>query len=232
VTRCGGPSRSINSIPPLDGRPGHLLVKMLSRSLIRAARAARPQLSGRALPWTQTVRRYAEIMVKVPQMAESISEGTLKQFNFKVGDFINRDDELASIETDKIDVAVSAPESGTVKQLLVGEEDTVTVGQDVAIIDTEGASAEGGKAPSEGEAPVAEATKSEEAKLVPEAESKPAEEEIAATVEKPQPTRQPEPPKKETAKVPAPSHPIAMPQTAGMGSREERRVSALEDDAQ
>lgn len=41
-------------------------------------------------------------VVKVPQMAESITEGTLKQWNKKVGDFVNADEEVATIETDKV----------------------------------------------------------------------------------------------------------------------------------
>lgn len=45
--------------------------------------------------------RLAET-VKVPQMAESITEGTLKQWNKKKGDFVNADEEVATIETDKV----------------------------------------------------------------------------------------------------------------------------------
>ncbi|KMU92405.1 hypothetical protein CIHG_10129 [Coccidioides immitis H538.4] len=43
----------------------------------------------------------ADTIVKVPQMAESISDGTLKQFSKQIGDFVERDEELATIETDK-----------------------------------------------------------------------------------------------------------------------------------
>lgn len=50
----------------------------------------------------QSVRTYADRMVVVPQMAESISEGTLKQFSKGVGDFVEADEELATIETDKV----------------------------------------------------------------------------------------------------------------------------------
>lgn len=50
----------------------------------------------------QHVRTYADQVVKVPQMAESISEGTLKQFTKQVGDFVEQDEELATIETDKV----------------------------------------------------------------------------------------------------------------------------------
>ncbi|EEP82129.1 dihydrolipoyllysine-residue succinyltransferase, E2 component of oxoglutarate dehydrogenase (succinyl-transferring) complex [Uncinocarpus reesii 1704] len=64
-------------------------------------------------------------------MAESISEGTLKQFSKQVGDFVERDEELATIETDKIDITVNAPESGIIKEFLAKEDDTVIVGQDL-----------------------------------------------------------------------------------------------------
>lgn len=69
--------------------------------------------------------------VKVPQMAESISEGTLKSWLKKPGEFVNADEEVATIETDKIDVSVNAPTAGTITEHLASEEDTVTVGQDL-----------------------------------------------------------------------------------------------------
>ncbi|ODA75764.1 hypothetical protein RJ55_08704 [Drechmeria coniospora] len=71
-------------------------------------------------------------------MAESISEGTLKQFNKKVGEFVEQDEEIATIETDKIDVAVNASEAGTIKEYYASEEDTVTVGQDLVRIELGG----------------------------------------------------------------------------------------------
>lgn len=77
-------------------------------------------------------------------MAESISEAILKSWNKKVGDYLEANDEVATLETDKIDVAVSAPESGTITKLLANEEDTVTVGQDLCEIDTSGARPEKG----------------------------------------------------------------------------------------
>ena len=78
---------------------------------------------------------HYETIVKVPQMAESISEGTLSSFSKQVGDYVEQDEEIASIETDKIDVSVNAPEAGTIKEFLVSEGDTVTVGQDLAKIE-------------------------------------------------------------------------------------------------
>ncbi|KLJ05670.1 2-oxoglutarate dehydrogenase E2 component (dihydrolipoamide succinyltransferase) [Blastomyces silverae] len=87
-------------------------------------------------------RTYADSIVKVPQMAESISEGTLKQFSKKIGEYVQRDEELATIETDKIDITVTAPEAGTIKEFLANEEDTVTVGQDLVKLETGGAAPE------------------------------------------------------------------------------------------
>lgn len=91
----------------------------------------------------------AEI-IKVPQMAESINEGTLKSWSKQVGDAVAADEEVATIETDKvcpssshllstnfsqIDVSVNAPQAGTIVQLLANEEATVTVGQDLFVIE-------------------------------------------------------------------------------------------------
>ncbi|KAI0338031.1 dihydrolipoamide succinyltransferase [Trametopsis cervina] len=80
--------------------------------------------------------------VKVPQMAESISEGTLKSWLKQPGEYVTADEEVATIETDKIDVSVNAPTSGTITEHLASEEDTVTVGQDLFRIEPgeEGAS--------------------------------------------------------------------------------------------
>lgn len=53
----------------------------------------------------QHVRNYADKVVQVPQMAESISEGTLKQWQKSVGDYVEVDEEIATIETDKVKLA-------------------------------------------------------------------------------------------------------------------------------
>jgi len=79
-------------------------------------------------------------------MAESISEGTLKSWSKKEGDSVAVDEEVATIETDKIDVSVNAPTSGKIVKLLANEEDTVTVGQDLFVIEA-GEVGETGSAP-------------------------------------------------------------------------------------
>ncbi|KAG2134808.1 hypothetical protein DEU56DRAFT_404369 [Suillus clintonianus] len=81
--------------------------------------------------------------VKVPQMAESISEGTLRSWSKQVGDSVEADEEVATIETDKIDVSVNAPKAGKIVELLAKEDDTVSVGQDLFRIEP----GEGGASP-------------------------------------------------------------------------------------
>ncbi|KAI0798347.1 2-oxoacid dehydrogenase acyltransferase [Xylaria sp. FL0064] len=200
---------------------------MMSRRLLTAARILRqpmhqPLRSQLPLPVLMAqVRTYAQTTVKVPQMAESITEGTLKQWNKQVGDYVELDEEIATIETDKIDVAVNAPEAGILKELLANEEDTVVVDQEIAKIEP-GAAPEGGD---KSEAKEKDAPKKEDAS----AEPSPSEQES-----KPQPKQesQPEPapaaPKKESAPKPSkPSQPpkeTSAPSGPVLGSREERRV--------
>lgn len=81
---------------------------MLSRRLIATARLVplrrcqAGQLPLRLPQMMQHVRNYADKIVQVPQMAESISEGTLKQWSKQIGDFVEQDEEIATIETDKV----------------------------------------------------------------------------------------------------------------------------------
>ncbi|KAJ2791905.1 2-oxoglutarate dehydrogenase complex E2 component [Coemansia linderi] len=124
--------------------------------------------------------------IKVPHMADSITEGTLKSWAKLVGEQVEQDEEVASIETDKVDIPVNSPVGGVIRELLAKEEDTVVVGQDLFKIE-EGATAEGGAAPSAPKAaeptpnePVATPKKSE-----PAAPAAPAAQPVAAPKEAP-----------------------------------------------
>ncbi|KAK6203002.1 2-oxoglutarate dehydrogenase complex E2 component [Scheffersomyces amazonensis] len=113
-------------------------------------------------------KRMASQSVKVPDMAESITEGTLSAWVKNVGDYVNVDETIATIETDKIDVEVNSPVSGTITELLVEADTTVEVGQEIAKIE-EGAAPEGSAAPAKEEPKAAEPKAAE-----PKAESTPA----------------------------------------------------------
>ncbi|CAG8776480.1 15101_t:CDS:2, partial [Acaulospora morrowiae] len=71
-------------------------------------------------------RKYATKTVKVPTLAESIVEGSLSKWNKQIGDFVQQDEEVATIETDKINAPVNSPYSGTILELYANEQDTVT----------------------------------------------------------------------------------------------------------
>ena len=83
------------------------------------------------------------IDVVMPQMGESIVEGTLTKWTKKVGEKIERDEPLFEISTDKVDTEIPAPSSGTVAEILVQEGQTVGINTVVARIDETGGSATG-----------------------------------------------------------------------------------------
>ena len=76
----------------------------------------------------------AETKVIMPQMGESIFEGTLTKWLKKPGDTVKRDEPLFEISTDKIDSEIPAPASGTLQQILVQEGQTVEINTVVGII--------------------------------------------------------------------------------------------------
>ena len=81
----------------------------------------------------------------VPQMGESVSEGTIGSWLVKVGDTVDMDQALVEIETDKVAVEVPSPVAGVVAELLVGEGDAVAPGTAVARI-SEGAGGQAAEA--------------------------------------------------------------------------------------
>jgi 2-oxoglutarate decarboxylase len=79
------------------------------------------------------------IDVVTPAAGESVTEGTILEWRVKVGDPIKVDDTIVEISTDKVDVELPSPASGTVSEILVEEGETVTVGQVIARISINGA---------------------------------------------------------------------------------------------
>src|SRR5579859_2854413 len=92
--------------------------------------------------------------VIMPQMGESIFEGTLTKWLKKPGDKVQRDEPLFEISTDKVDAEIPAPASGVLKEIKVAEGATVQVNTVVGLIDAEGsASAASAPAPQPTQAP-------------------------------------------------------------------------------
>src|SRR5436190_930671 len=133
--------------------------------------------------------------VVMPQMGESIAEGTITKWLKKVGDRVDRDEPLFEISTDKVDAEIPSPAAGTLTDIKFKEGETVEVNTVVAVLDGDGAKpapAETAEAKDQ-EAP--EPTANEVAKP----EAPPAE--TPATVERPKPVITTEP---ETKPAPAP----------------------------
>lgn len=119
----------------LRGVPGHVALPAISSALAKSGHSQVRHFPLQVRTFSSSLCKHdGKIVVRVPQMAESITEGTLNQFSKKVGDFIEADEELATIETDKIDVSVNAPQAGIIQQLFVAEGDVVNVDQEIAEI--------------------------------------------------------------------------------------------------
>ncbi|HDH1972860.1 TPA: 2-oxo acid dehydrogenase subunit E2, partial [Staphylococcus aureus] len=72
--------------------------------------------------------------VKVPELAESITEGTIAEWLKNVGDSVEKGEAILELETDKVNVEVVSEEAGVLSEQLASEGDTVEVGQAIAII--------------------------------------------------------------------------------------------------
>src|SRR5437588_97264 len=73
----------------------------------------------------------------MPQMGESIAEGTLSRWLKKVGDEVKRDEPIFEISTDKVDAEIPAPAAGVLAEISVNEGQTVAVGTVVARLETD-----------------------------------------------------------------------------------------------
>jgi len=134
------------------------------------------------------VRAFASIQ-KVPTMGDSISEGTIESFVKNVGEFVQADEVIARIETDKVTVDILAAHSGVITKYFAEEGDTVEVGVDFLEID-ESASAGDAK-------PAAAAPKQAEPEPAKKEEAAPAKQEPAPAAPK-QPSAPVTPPKMDT----------------------------------
>src|SRR5437870_12826463 len=79
----------------------------------------------------------ARVDVLMPQMGESIAEGTLSKWLKKLGDEVKRDEPLFEISTDKVDAEIPAPTAGVLAEIKVQEGQTVPVQTLVAVIETD-----------------------------------------------------------------------------------------------
>ncbi|GFH58126.1 2-oxoglutarate dehydrogenase E2 component [Chaetoceros tenuissimus] len=154
-------------------------------------------------------------MIDVPTMGDSITEGTIVDLPVAPGDYVNADDVVVVLETDKVSVDVRAPEPGAIVEILGEIDDVVEVGKPLFRMDTDAEAPEGGAAP----------------------EPEPAKEEVPATTTPEPVAAAPVPPTPAPAAASTPPPPAAKPTppsppvqtpfqsaTAFLGQRTERRT--------
>ena len=112
--------------------------------------------------------------VVMPQMGESIAEGTIVRWIKKVGDKVDRDEPLFEISTDKVDAEIPSPAGGVVSEIRVKEGETVAVNSVVAVIGDAGGRAAAPSAAATKEPPVQAATAVEPPKASAQADGSPA----------------------------------------------------------
>ena len=105
--------------------------------------------------------------VEMPELGESVTEGTITQWLKSVGDTVEVDEPLLEVSTDKVDTEIPSPVAGTLVEILADEDDTIEVGAVIARIGDENATASSSDSKPE---PQAEEKKEEEKKEEPKAE--------------------------------------------------------------
>ena len=79
------------------------------------------------------------VSVSMPQLGESVTEGTVTRWLKREGEHVDADEPLLEVSTDKVDTEIPSPVSGTLRGITVAEDETVAVGAQLAVIDEEGA---------------------------------------------------------------------------------------------
>ena len=108
--------------------------------------------------------------IKMPQLGESVTEGTIERWLVKEGDTVEQYDPLFEVVTDKVNAEVPAEIAGTITKIMVPDGETVAVGTPLAEIDADGAAAGDGAAAAPEAAPPAEAAAPAETEPAPAAE--------------------------------------------------------------
>src|SRR6476661_4417798 len=138
--------------------------------------------------------------VQMPELGESVTEGTVTRWLKQEGDAVELDEPLVEVSTDKVDTEIPSPAAGVLTKIVAREDDTVEVGGELAVIGDAAESTDSGDA---GQQPVAEAAPEPQ----PEPEAQPAPES--------QPQAEPEPAADSTASQPdatGSSQPVLMPE--------------------
>src|SRR4051794_41925444 len=89
------------------------------------------------------------VQITMPEMGESVTEGTVLDWLKQVGEEVEADEGLLEVSTDKVDAELPSPASGVLTEILVGPDETVPTGTVLGVIDVSGGN--GGGPPGQGE---------------------------------------------------------------------------------
>jgi pyruvate dehydrogenase E2 component (dihydrolipoamide acetyltransferase) len=78
------------------------------------------------------------VSVTMPQLGESVTEGTVTRWLKKEGEHVEADEPLLEVSTDKVDTEIPSPAAGVLSSITVAEDETVEVGAELAVIAAEG----------------------------------------------------------------------------------------------
>src|SRR3954453_22229264 len=120
------------------------------------------------------------VSVTMLRLGESVSEGTVTRWLKQEGDKVEADEPLLEVSTDKVDTEIPSPAAGVLSSIKVGEDETVEVGSELAVIDEGGGGGGGADA------------KADEQESEPEAAAEPAEQDDDAEPAKDEQQREPE----------------------------------------
>ena len=92
------------------------------------------------------------VQITMPEMGESVSEGTVLTWLKKEGDWVDKDETVVEVSTDKVDAEIPSPAAGKLAKILVGEDEVIEVGGLLGEIEVGAAAGDGGP-PEAGKAP-------------------------------------------------------------------------------
>ncbi|HTU69228.1 MAG TPA: multifunctional oxoglutarate decarboxylase/oxoglutarate dehydrogenase thiamine pyrophosphate-binding subunit/dihydrolipoyllysine-residue succinyltransferase subunit [Candidatus Baltobacteraceae bacterium] len=146
------PATAAGVITQLFGKEGDTVAVGAPLAEIDTSKNGNGAVTATAAPATNGApkAKAAKIVaVTLPEMGESVTEGSIVEFRKRVGDQVNEGDTIVDVTTDKVDVEVPAPASGVVTQLFGKEGDTISVGAKLAEIEVGAAGAPAVRAPAD-----------------------------------------------------------------------------------
>jgi pyruvate dehydrogenase E2 component (dihydrolipoamide acetyltransferase) len=166
-----------------------------------------------------------QTVVRLPELGESVTEGTVTRWLKQVGDQVAADESLLEVSTDKVDTEIPSPAAGTLLEIKVNEDETVEVGAELAVIGSGEPAPSGSTSGGDQPEAAAEAEPAQEAEPAAEpAAEQPEPAQEAEPAAEPEPTQEPEQPAAEAAPEPAPA---PEPAAAGAGRESTSYVTPL-----